>query len=108
MNSPAFNRRHPGTFPVPYTSERETPPKALYMMMNEELFTWREEAACRGMDPALFFPGPDEDPERALAVCRTCPVRDECLEWAIAAHERYGIWGGTTEQERRRLARRSA
>jgi WhiB family redox-sensing transcriptional regulator len=60
------------------------------------------------MDPDLFFPGPDEDQEQALEVCRTCPVREECLEWALIARERYGIWGGTTEQERRRLVRRSA
>lgn len=79
----------------------------MYHVQDEER-PWERDAACRGMDQSLFFPGPDDDPSEALAVCAGCPVRDECLEWALFARERFGIWGGTTEQERRRLIRRSA
>lgn len=70
--------------------------------------SWVTRAACRGADPAIFFPGPDDDAAEALAVCARCPVRQECLEYALEARERYGIWGGTTERQRRRLIRRSA
>ena len=69
---------------------------------------WVGRAACRGADPALFFPGPDDDPSEALELCGRCPVRQDCLEYALEARERYGIWGGMTERERRRLIRRSA
>ncbi len=74
---------------------------------------WRNQAACRNMDPDVFF-SPDafetkqerDDREAAAkAVCATCPVRERCLEYALEAGERYGIWGGLTELERRALAR---
>ncbi|MGH8937160.1 MAG: WhiB family transcriptional regulator [Acidimicrobiia bacterium] len=77
-------------------------------LASDEQQAWMERAACRGMDPALFFPLSDEEAEAGLAVCRTCPVREECLEYALEARERYGIWGGTTERERKRILRRSA
>ncbi|MFQ5947741.1 MAG: WhiB family transcriptional regulator [Acidimicrobiia bacterium] len=69
---------------------------------------WVELAACRGVDPGLFFPGQQGDSGPALAICATCPVRVQCLEWALEVREPYGIWGGTTERQRRRLLRRSA
>jgi WhiB family redox-sensing transcriptional regulator len=77
-------------------------------LASDEQQAWMERAACRGMDPALFFPLSDEEAEAGLSVCRTCPVREECLGYALAARERYGIWGGTTERERKRILRRSA
>lgn len=58
---------------------------------------WRERAKCRGLDPELFFPRKGETAGAAKAVCATCDVRDEC--YAIA--ERQGVWGGTSERERR-------
>ncbi len=64
-----------------------------------------ELAACRGCDPNLFFPehgGPTDD---AKAVCMSCPVRVECLEFALQNVEKFGIWGGISERERRRLRR---
>jgi WhiB family redox-sensing transcriptional regulator len=72
---------------------------------------WRDRAACRGEDPELFFPigttGRDYDAqvEEAKAVCRGCPVRTECLDWAYRTRAD-GIWGGTTEQERAAARRR--
>jgi WhiB family redox-sensing transcriptional regulator len=67
--------------------------------------TWRNRAACRGIDPDIFFPITDEDAEPAKAICNACPVREACLEFALAAREREGVWGGATERERRRIVR---
>jgi WhiB family redox-sensing transcriptional regulator len=72
--------------------------------------TWRRAAACRSADPELFFPVSStgrslEQVERAKAVCRTCIVRRQCLQYAIAANEE-GVWGGMTEEERTRVAHR--
>lgn len=74
---------------------------------------WQFDAACRGEDSALFFaPGYFERREekaarelRAKAICAVCPVRDECLEFALAARESHGVWGGLNEQERRHVLR---
>ena len=68
--------------------------------------TWRQQAACKGLDTSIFFPESDAAAGPAKAVCATCPVRAECLEWAIAARQEDGVWGGMTDNERRRLRRR--
>lgn len=77
---------------------------------------WRAQAACEGAGPDLFFP-PDADerlvatttwsPEPAQAVCAVCPVRRECLEWAVATRQPDGVWGGADPSEMRRLWRAS-
>lgn len=67
--------------------------------------SWRQKAACRGVDPDIFYPVSDDDAEAAKAICATCPVREACLEYALANRERDGVWGGATERERRRLIR---
>ncbi|MDI6515167.1 WhiB family transcriptional regulator [Streptomyces coelicoflavus] len=72
---------------------------------------WREHAACRTEDPDLFFPIGTTGPaalqtEQAKAVCRTCPVREQCLRWALDTGQTLGVWGGTSELERRALKRR--
>jgi WhiB family redox-sensing transcriptional regulator len=67
--------------------------------------TWRQRAACRGLDPEVFFPASDEEAEEARAICAMCPVRQACLEHALAHREREGVWGGCTERERRRIVR---
>ena len=67
--------------------------------------SWRQNAACRGIDPAIFYPPSEEEAEEAKAICAACPVRQACLEYALAARERDGVWGGATERERRRLVR---
>ncbi len=51
----------------------------------------------------MWFPDPKEPAEAAKAVCAGCPVRDECLDYALASRQRFGVWGGMSEQERRRL-----
>ena len=67
---------------------------------------WRARAACRNSDVELFFPASEEGAGPAKAVCATCPVRHDCLEWALATRQHEGVWGGLTEAERRRLRRR--
>ena len=67
--------------------------------------TWRPLAACRGVEPDIFYPATDEEAEPAKAVCGVCPVRQPCLEFALANRERDGVWGGATEKERRRIVR---
>ncbi|MDQ1436794.1 MAG: WhiB family transcriptional regulator, redox-sensing transcriptional regulator [Acidimicrobiaceae bacterium] len=71
---------------------------------------WRAESACRYEDVNLFFPagvtGPAEHQiKQAKAICARCPVRDTCLAFAIETNQEYGVWGGTTEDERRVLRR---
>lgn len=66
---------------------------------------WVARAVCSSVDPELFFPNRGESPVEAKAVCRSCPVRRECLEFALETNQTYGIWGGTSDQERRRIKR---
>ena len=67
--------------------------------------SWRQKGACRGLDPAVFYPAFDEEAGEAKAICATCPVREACLEYALVNRERDGVWGGATEKERRRIVR---
>lgn len=69
---------------------------------------WQERSACYGIDPNVFFPVSEEEAGPALAFCNSCGIRVECLAWALKNGERYGVWGGLTEQQRRRLARQVA
>lgn len=68
---------------------------------------WRQHAACRGLDPEIFYPSTDadEDAVSAKSVCEVCAVRHACLEHALSVREKEGIWGGATERERRRIIR---
>lgn len=66
---------------------------------------WQGGSACRGLDPALFFPADDEAAHVAKSVCAGCEVRERCLDHALGSREREGIWGGLTESERRRIIR---
>lgn len=69
---------------------------------------WRQRAACLGEDPELFFPHPSDSIgiEDARAVCRRCPVIDLCRDRALEDREQFGVWGGLSEDERRRITRR--
>jgi WhiB family redox-sensing transcriptional regulator len=67
--------------------------------------SWRQTAACRGLDPEIFYPASDDDAEAAKGVCNGCAVRMPCLEYALSNREHDGIWGGATEKERRRIVR---
>jgi WhiB family redox-sensing transcriptional regulator len=83
------------------------------LSLSIELDEWREHSACRDTDPDLFFPvgttGPAiEQIETAKAVCRACDVQKDCLEYALSTNQDSGIWGGTSEEERRAIRRRLA
>ena len=69
---------------------------------------WQSRANCMGVDPDLFFPERGASTREAKEVCRGCVVREDCLEYALANGEKFGIWGGLSERERRRLRRARA
>jgi WhiB family transcriptional regulator, redox-sensing transcriptional regulator len=68
---------------------------------------WFKRAECRGLDPDLFQPQHGGDPGAALRVCAECPVRQQCFEHGMEYRER-GIWGGTTERDRKRIRRKAS
>ena len=75
-----------------------------------EPMDWRDSAACRHHDPDLFFPEGTAGPalrqaDRARQVCQSCPVRTPCLRFAVRHGLAFGIWGGTTGEERRAIGR---
>lgn len=72
---------------------------------------WRHLAICRSEDPELFFPVGTSGPallqtEQAKAICRRCPVAEECLAWAFSSGQDAGVWGGLSEDERRTIRRK--
>ncbi len=66
---------------------------------------WQERALCAQTDPEAFFPEKGGSTREAKKICESCPVRAECLSYALEHDERFGIWGGLSERERRRLKR---
>ncbi len=66
---------------------------------------WQERALCAQTDPEAFFPEKGGSTREAKRICSGCDVRAECLDYALAHDERFGIWGGLSERERRRLRR---
>lgn len=69
--------------------------------------SWQERALCAQTDPEAFFPEKGGSTREAKKVCMVCEVRAECLEYALLHDERFGIWGGMSERERRRLKKRA-
>ncbi len=72
-----------------------------------EEMAWQEQALCAQTDPEAFFPEKGGSTREAKRVCLSCEVRPDCLEYALAQDERFGIWGGLSERERRRLKKRA-
>jgi WhiB family redox-sensing transcriptional regulator len=94
------------------TDEVESDRPRLFLVENEfeSLFQsveaqWQDRALCAQTDPEAFFPEKGGSTREAKRICLGCEVRDECLEYALANDERFGIWGGLSERERRRLKR---
>lgn len=91
----------------PPAEPRPTQPDP-WILFGDERPAWQARAACLDEDPDLFFPagttGPAlEQAERAKAVCRRCEVCTQCLDWALETNQEAGVWGGTSEDERRAL-----
>jgi WhiB family redox-sensing transcriptional regulator len=78
----------------------------IYVDDAEEV-SWQDRALCAQTDPEAFFPEKGGSTREAKKVCRGCEVRAECLEYALEHDERFGIWGGLSERERRRLKRQA-
>jgi WhiB family redox-sensing transcriptional regulator len=77
------------------------------MVMEEEALSWQERSLCAQTDPEAFLPEQGGSTREAKKVCIGCEVRSECLEYALANDERFGIWGGLSERERRKLKKRA-
>lgn len=75
------------------------------MAIIQQQLTWQSRARCLQVDPEIFFPERGGSSKAARAVCDQCTVRIECLKYALTNREQFGIWGGTSERERRKLRR---
>lgn len=83
------------------------PQQPLARVPMDTVWTWQEHAACQGVDQRLFFHPQNERgnlrrqrDRAAKSICARCPVRIECADYAVRAHEPYGVWGGLTEEDR--------
>ncbi len=83
------------------------PPVELFQVSDEDR-SWQSRANCMGVDPDLFFPERGASTKEAKEVCRGCVVRTDCLEFALRNSEKFGIWGGMSERERRKVRRERA
>jgi WhiB family transcriptional regulator, redox-sensing transcriptional regulator len=108
------NTRHTITGPVPIETPRrpqlslvpdpiDVAPAMPAITPEDDL--WQEKALCAQTDPEAFFPEKGGSTREAKRICLGCEVRDACLDYALAHDERFGIWGGLSERERRRLKR---
>ncbi|GLZ35717.1 hypothetical protein Lesp02_79040 [Lentzea sp. NBRC 105346] len=79
----------------------------LYMFDPNDEQDWQERALCAQTDPEAFFPEKGGSTREAKRICLGCEVRSECLEYALQHDERFGIWGGLSERERRKLKKRA-
>jgi len=80
----------------------------LHDIFPTEELAWQRQANCLGVHPDLFFPERGSSTREAKEVCSNCVVKHECLEFALRNGEKFGIWGGMSERERRRLRRSRA
>lgn len=76
-----------------------------FLEIPELYLGWQNKANCRGVNPTLFYPERGVSTSEAKAVCSGCEVKEECLEFAVESGEKFGIWGGLSERERRVIRR---
>jgi WhiB family redox-sensing transcriptional regulator len=88
---------------APYSYAPVAPVAAAQASFEDGDESWRQGALCAETDPEAFFPEKGGSTREAKRVCVGCPVRLQCLEYALGNDERFGIWGGLSERERRRL-----
>lgn len=79
-----------------------------FLQRSKDPGRWQTRANCLGVDPDLFFPERGASTREAKSVCAGCEVKGDCLEYALVNGEKFGIWGGLSERERRRLRRQRA
>lgn len=89
--------------PYQYSVDESSTPRATE---EDQPLAWQREALCAQTDPEAFFPEKGGSTRDAKKICTTCDVRDACLEYALSNDERFGIWGGLSERERRKLKRK--
>ena len=77
----------------------------LLEILDDHELAWQDLASCRGANPNLFFPDRGASTRTAKGICRECTVQADCLEFAIVSSEKFGIWGGLSERERRKIRR---
>jgi WhiB family redox-sensing transcriptional regulator len=80
----------------------------LLEILGSHELAWQDLANCRGADPDLFFPERGASTRAAKGICGECTVKADCLEFAIVSSEKFGIWGGLSERERRKIRRERA
>jgi len=98
----------PSASPSASGSASTVPDDAVLLeLITDEAMEWQERALCAQTDPEAFFPEKGGSTREAKRVCLSCEVRVECLEYALANDERFGIWGGLSERERRRLKKQA-
>lgn len=78
------------------------------LAFDDDKRVWMLEARCLDADPEAFFPEKGGSTREAKRICGICPVQQECLDYALERDQRFGIWGGMSERERRRFKRRTA
>ena len=89
-----------------YRVERASAVRELFLLDGDaEEAGWQDRALCAQTDPEAFFPEKGGSTRDAKKICTTCEVKSQCLDYALANDERFGIWGGLSERERRRLRR---
>ena len=76
-------------------------------VVDENQLSWQTDSLCAQTDPEAFFPEKGGSTRDAKKICVSCEVRNQCLEYALANDERFGIWGGLSERERRKLRKRA-
>jgi WhiB family redox-sensing transcriptional regulator len=103
--APFETPRRPQLSLVPAPIDVPSAIPAMPAMLTPEDDLWQEKALCAQTDPEAFFPEKGGSTREAKRICLGCEVRDACLDYALAHDERFGIWGGLSERERRRLKR---
>lgn len=83
-------------------------PRSLIEALTLEALAWQDLANCRGADVDIFFPDRGASTRGAKEICAACQVQSECLDYAVTRGEKFGIWGGLSERERRKIRKQRA
>ena len=110
---PGIQHLAAGSAPPAHWSDRKVTIPASSLVLANADYSWRRDAVCRDTDPDLFFPVGTTgyalvQIDKAKQVCGDCPVSTDCLQYALDTNQDSGIWGGTSEEERRNIRRRMA